>query len=542
MVFTSPNQKTLPTIPQRFADAHWNTADPEKYINVQWYSESYPYMALSADLDLFEDIIFRRLQFYGDSFPIVKKGESYSLLQDIIREWQNLEIALRFIATQLLSYSRVRLPLSWDWLLYPSQLRYPCWHKKHTAAIKCSRRSRDAILALTAAVSLGIILFERTSNVPSETSPCFTYIMSLRIYPTAWLECLARSFVGDFTSFRCRFGTIVDISTLHSPNLICELLNIGVPIWYHWGPVGITPTPIGWDIIDNYIPPTTNFNLITTYHQKPSNSYMKPLHSHAPSFLNRQLTDETFDMFMNREGRRHSKMLQVKDISATKSRESRFENASCQQFTSSELPWKSAVFAWLKTKFGQCIRTLVTGKELEWHRELYTPHQRQYNAFDDEWNLCSEFTEPEAHYNGHPLPNDDFDTLEDDKIHLLPRDDLIVPIKGGFHDVENSISTINIGAHAMPDTRQDINALDNIILRYVISEQLEGDDSHPNTLDLLSPECSINVLTEFGTLTDFCFTIPIQKLVTFTLQAQSLQNIHADVIKKSVRENIEHNG
>jgi len=125
---------------------------------------------------------FRRLQFFGDSFPIVKKGESYSLQQDIIREWQDLEIALRFIATKLLSHSRVRLPLSWDWLPYPSQLGYPCWHKKHTAAIKCSRRSRDAFLALAAAVSLGIILFERTSNVPSETSLWFTYINSLGIY------------------------------------------------------------------------------------------------------------------------------------------------------------------------------------------------------------------------------------------------------------------------------------------------------------------------------------------------------------------------
>ncbi|KIJ34484.1 hypothetical protein M422DRAFT_263452 [Sphaerobolus stellatus SS14] len=531
MVFTSPNQKTLPTIPQRFVDSHWNTADLKNTSTFNGIPNLILTIALSADLDLFEEIIFRRLQLYGDSFPIVKKGESYSLLQDIIQEWQNLEIALRFIATKLLSHSRVRLPLLWDWLPYPSQLGYPCWHKKHTVAIKCSRRSRDAFLALVAAVSLGIILFERTSNVPSETSPWFTYINSLGIYPTAWLECLTRSFVGDFTSFRCRFGAIVDISTLHSPDLIRELLNIGVPIWYHWGPVGITPTPIGWDIIDNYIPPTTNFNLITTYHQKPSNSYMKPLHSRTLSFLSHQLTDETFDMFMNLE-----------DISATKSREFCFENTSHQQFTSSELPWKSTVFAWLKTKFGQCIRTLVTGKELEWYWELYTPHQRQYNAFDDEWDLCSEFTEPEAHYNGHPLPNNDFDMLEDDKIHPLPRDDLIVPIKGGFHDVENSIGTINIGAHAMPDTRQDINALDNIIFRYVISEQLEGDNSHPNTLDLLSLECSINVLTEFGTLTDFCFTITIWKLVTLTLQAQSLQNLQADIIKKSVRENIEHNG
>ncbi|KIJ28728.1 hypothetical protein M422DRAFT_269937 [Sphaerobolus stellatus SS14] len=185
----------------------------------------------------------------------------------------------------------------------------------------------------------------------------------------------------------------------------------------------------------------------------------------------------------------------------------------------------------------------VNRKELEWHWELYTPYQRQYNTFGDEWDLCSEFAESEAHYNDDPLPDDDFDTLDNDKMHLLPRDDLIVPTKGGFfHDVENSIGTLKIRAHTMPDTRQDINVLDNIILRCVISKQLEGDDSHPNTLDLLSLEGSMNVLTEFGPLTDIGFTIPIRKLVTFTLQAQSLQNLHADVIQKSVRENMEHNG
>ncbi|KIJ30672.1 hypothetical protein M422DRAFT_267718 [Sphaerobolus stellatus SS14] len=83
----------------------------------------------------------------------------------------------------------------------------------------------------------------------------------------AWVEDLARSFVGDFDS--SRIGVIVEVSKLSTWEMVRELYRVGIPLWYCWGELESKLERCGIQFLDEMAPPTMSEVEIESYYTRP---------------------------------------------------------------------------------------------------------------------------------------------------------------------------------------------------------------------------------------------------------------------------------
>ncbi|KIJ27228.1 hypothetical protein M422DRAFT_271597 [Sphaerobolus stellatus SS14] len=313
--------------------------------------------------------------------------------KDVADSWRRLELALACIVKKLIKHSGVHLELDFNWLPLPSTRGYLHPHRFYEKAIKCIYRSRDAFLGLLATISLGAVLFERSTSVPDMSSPWINYLASHEGIDRVWVEDLARTFVGDFSNKISRLGTFIEVGKFSSFEVLRELLKVNVPIWFHWCKVGRAPPRTGWDIIDKHAPPTTVVDEIIRNYSRLRTSFAQSHHSHVPTTLSRQV-NETFTQFFDRQHSRHA-FIEKNEDEETKTRRlarERLAMAYLDEPNVSMIPGSGTkVYAWIKFISGSRIRTLLNGGELKWRWKMYTPAAKRYNSHDDEWDLCSEF-------------------------------------------------------------------------------------------------------------------------------------------------------
>ncbi|KIJ24138.1 hypothetical protein M422DRAFT_56528 [Sphaerobolus stellatus SS14] len=91
-----------------------------------------------------------------------------------------------------------------------------------------------------------------------------------------WVEELAATFVGDFSKENFRLGVFIDVKTFPCHELLCEMLQVHIPIWYAWCPVGCVPPHTHWTMIDDHTPASTDMATILTYYTKPTSFIAHP--------------------------------------------------------------------------------------------------------------------------------------------------------------------------------------------------------------------------------------------------------------------------
>ncbi|KIJ41679.1 hypothetical protein M422DRAFT_255292 [Sphaerobolus stellatus SS14] len=256
-------------------DDHWAHGDPGEYQYIGWFHEWHPQLALIPQFPQFEGVV--------------------------LNHWKSHY----FIAKKLLQNATVHQHIEASWLPLPSNYGYRNNHKRARWALKCAEQSRNAFLGLLATVTLGIVLFQRDTTFPSVTSPWIDYISRFEGVDRAWVEDLARSFVGDFSFATTRIGTIVNMKKLPTWEIIWAFLCIDVPIWYFWGELDSKPYRTKIRIFDNFAPPIMNQQEIDSYYTQPVSSAAQAHHALIPSYGSGQQTGEHWKVFFERDKERH---------------------------------------------------------------------------------------------------------------------------------------------------------------------------------------------------------------------------------------------
>ncbi|KIJ28234.1 hypothetical protein M422DRAFT_270464 [Sphaerobolus stellatus SS14] len=288
-------------VPPVKSSIYWENPDCKSLQDRQWFCAKHPQLALIPEYPTYEGPILQRLWLGHSSQWIVNIGGYWKLRTEIALSWRRLELSLVAIARKLLKHSEIHLSVDLNWLPLPSTRGYLHSHKSQEHAILCTYRSRSAFLGLCATISLGIILYERSTMVPNMGSPWIEYLAKFDGISHIWLEDLARTFVGNFSGQVSRNGTFIDVNEFTSFEMLRELLKVNVPVWIRWGKVGCIPSRTGWSIIDDHAPPTTSVEDILTYYPVPMSPLAHPRHSAIPSWVSRQLGFETWEDFFVRE-------------------------------------------------------------------------------------------------------------------------------------------------------------------------------------------------------------------------------------------------
>ncbi|KIJ34740.1 hypothetical protein M422DRAFT_263100 [Sphaerobolus stellatus SS14] len=417
------------------------------------------------------------------------------------------------MAQNLIKNSEIALDLDFRWLPLPCTRGYLRSHKYADYAIKCIERSRDAFLGLLATISLGILLFKRFTPKPDMSSPWIDYLCAHKGLDCAWVEDLARTFVGDFSPQILRQGTFIDVKQFSSFEILREFLKVNIPIWYCWGPTGNKLQPTHWAIIDIHMPPTTHFNEILTYYTKPISTYAHPCHSLVPHWSSQQLLNESWQEFFNRL---EIRLQLVRSIEDEASREARLNR---ERYTLLPFDPDSAhlfgikVFAWLKFKDGRRVRTQLNGGELRWRWEMYSATSRRYNSFDDEWDLCSEFDEDydnqaSSPHNGDSDNEASFKPVSFEEDFINTQEDYEIAL-GTFNEVLRSENDIYVP--------QDISII--CYNRYGLKQDPEGQDNSVQVdITKMPIGAALCVLTERGCLINHNLDRYFQAFVLYVLQ------------------------
>ncbi|KIJ26631.1 hypothetical protein M422DRAFT_272266 [Sphaerobolus stellatus SS14] len=300
-----------PVIPPQTDDDYWEQdGDPTQYLDTRWFQEPYPQLALIPDFPWFDGICLQRLSFTRHIGLVERVGTRWRLQKDIADSWLRLEVSLSFIAKKLLQKSSIALHLYSSWLPMPSTYGYRNIHSRARFAVRCAQKSQSAFLGLLATVSMGIMLYPRPleETIPDVCSPWVDYIAGFEGVDRAWVEDLARSFVGHFDT--SRIGAIVEVSKLSTWEMVRELYRVGIPLWYCWGELESKLERTGIQFLDEMAPPTMSEVEIESYYTRPRNSGAQPHHSRIPKYGSEQYEGEHWTNFFIREKERHCRILE----------------------------------------------------------------------------------------------------------------------------------------------------------------------------------------------------------------------------------------
>lgn len=420
-----PRNKTLPlTIPVK----------PE----LRWVPDKYPFLFLIPVYSGFYAPLFDRLNYKEKDLPIVPiRTGKYVLATNFITEWISLERNLKAILHAMADICTVPLPKYFEFWPFPQRYGYQTFHPSKEIIRTVAVRSRDAFLPLMAAITLFlIILNDRESKVPG-----FTWrdrVLSKTGIHHEWLSMLENSVVGDLRIPRC--GGIIDIRQCQYKGLIPLLASAQLDMYIFWGK---NPDPGDgrlkqWLVDRNLVPDHHQISYLSRLpvpHFQPSPSPPPPaLHMpsplllpassppHPPRHLPSPLrvpssspppvdpqTPSTTSVFppVERYGQQRpgetwqnffARRLEVNQRrlvhETARQRQSRLAK---EEVAAKNLPpgrKGSNVFRWEEVK-GFRIRRAVGYKFYNLWWTDYSRVQRKYDSFHDEWDVCTEFGDPE---------------------------------------------------------------------------------------------------------------------------------------------------
>ncbi|KZP13410.1 hypothetical protein FIBSPDRAFT_692578, partial [Athelia psychrophila] len=100
---------------------------------------------------------------------------------EIYEGWQDLEVALATITQEILQFSKVTLPLEWEWFPLPSKYNYQCGHLGVEKFKKSIMLARDAFMPLMAICSFAIAM---TQNFRDTNPPWVQRLLDIGVHPS----------------------------------------------------------------------------------------------------------------------------------------------------------------------------------------------------------------------------------------------------------------------------------------------------------------------------------------------------------------------
>ncbi|KAJ7437530.1 hypothetical protein FB451DRAFT_1305503 [Mycena latifolia] len=382
----------------------------------------------------FHGPLFSRLRLPSTGLPLVTaKGGGWRLAQDVVDSWKELENGLRRVRTAMEKVSRH----TGGSALFPYPLQYGydmTLHTRHTAN-NVAMRARNAFLPLMGTVAMMFSILDH--HFPPSWRD--TVIEYSGVHPQ-WLAELQISAIGDMKN--PRIGGIIDLTQTAGPEqlqkldgLLAMILGkLPVPLYFHWGNISFKPKTIPAPLKDrNFYPDADEIAYLLNLPGKVAFSLwhrwthgrMYSARTHAPYVPEPAVADINLSAKVDmprfpqpeknsgqRYGedvhaffaRRNERNEQLARMETEKTRQERLQRQAYAAQGTAPGKKGARVYIWEEEDTGFFIRRAINRGLAADMWDEFTPNQRLYDGFHNQWDLCSALAPEEPQGSNDNIP------------------------------------------------------------------------------------------------------------------------------------------
>ncbi|KAK7679194.1 hypothetical protein QCA50_017772 [Cerrena zonata] len=384
-----------------------------------WGQDNFWYLALLPRYpSLAHDPLFRPLGIPFHQLPIEQVGESdFRLQKSIANVWLQLEHCLIDSYNILKEHFLPSVPLRTRVPPYPHTTNFHLAHTSEDAARRAAHRTRRIFLAWLCLLSCAIA----SSHQHKPSSPPAWYkalTTSSTVFPSYWLDKVVSSpILTSFSPNLPRRGMVVNMLTEWGFWALYHIFETaGIPLWLcfpHGTEIKYSPAkyllPLGdmvrvakqkfelgevcEDSIDDvqYLPEApAAFPLPYNYNERDDDEWERRGSGQTSNDL--YDSQSLISQAMATDGRDALSVFFRKRKETIDARDARPEDVECMRSRGKTLLLTSKLFEWHALEsFPWFERRRVPGPDRHTVWNLYTPHQRLYDGFADEWDCVAQF-------------------------------------------------------------------------------------------------------------------------------------------------------
>ena len=380
--YTSTDQSPLPSPIPSLNELHPEPSI-ENFRSQLWSLNKHPYLAFIFHSPTFGPFMGRFAHFDPSILVFSSSRGSWHLPPTPAKDWKGFERSIRAVAEKLQLYFTTNnpdIPVIWETPAKPSL--YFTTHDSLEAATVAINRSIDGFIVYTAYVSFLIALcqctWSKTWSIWEKFSVEALFKKAdLNTHPE-WISSLLESGIGNFTTTRCRVGSIVNVDQCQWLNLVPYMIQCKVPIWLYWGSQPRLHRNFRLSWISHFYP-----------HDPPTSSPPLPVPAGFPPVKqgSGQRAGETWESFFERRSLRNA---ETRKTESTNDRIARLNRKRANKKHQEPGRKGPRVYYWEEID-GFRIRTLWTRGETASNFDSYKNSKRIYDAFSNTWDCCSEF-------------------------------------------------------------------------------------------------------------------------------------------------------
>lgn len=423
LVVVSPNTRVPP--PKELARPAKDSDILTQGHKIRMFEPNYPHLPFFRR-PIRHGPLFSPLNYTRDTIPIVYDRHRWKIRDDVRKQWTELDGFLSAVLHTIMQAIGM-IPLAVDLGPFPSSVPYAQEHLSERAARGCASKALRSFQHLFTTCSWAMAYFPPLD----EPETGWTRILLKAGFSPSMVQMLRDSPIGQFSSDSPRLGTVVNISNEHSIYQVERLVRAHVPVWILWGVCDIHgqrrfhPVPHGpgaryvnakcypsdQDLVEacrkvRGLPSNTQSQLSliipSDAHPDSLDTIKFPKVHHGSG----QRPGETWQNFFQRQDKRHEELTRTETPEERKGREAR-----AAKKTIPGAHGRTKVFIWDSEEVdGGSFRVRVPYNRFDGVRLMnnYSESQKRYNAFDNEWDVCTEF-DPEG-----VVPPDPFEHFDED--------------------------------------------------------------------------------------------------------------------------------
>ncbi|PPQ66511.1 hypothetical protein CVT24_007060 [Panaeolus cyanescens] len=309
--------------------------------------------------------------------------------------------------------------------------------------------------------------------------------LKLAGFQTSWVDGLNRSLICDFDSGISRIGTLVDLEEIKIGDpckFVARLKKFHIPVWYHWSPKyegdvhlsPLAPPPSHVQILLSATVPSPMPSTHLSTLASPASRGQSLLSETAPPPIPPADTSATsvadsqesnipkWKLWLQKKEERNRRLMSLETEDQRAARLQREQNP----------PTSSAkVFIWERDSAGQWNREIVGKKYRRDTLTDFTPAQKVYDSFANEWDCCTDLA-PGEEVTPIEEENDDVEDVYDPWTD--EGSDPVIAETPSAAQKEDSVSQSNLSDHdqfcaiqadASPILSGSLDAAEEYILR-----------------------------------------------------------------------------
>ena len=362
--------------------------------------------------------LFSCLNYKRDTIPLVQVNRVWKIRDDVREQWTKLNMFLTSVLQTLVTKIGL-LPLNVLLEPVPSSIPYANDHLEERAARRCAYKALRCFQHLFTMCSWAMGYFPPLDQ-PETGWSCL--LLDAGFSPTM-VQMLRDLPIGQFSPSPSRLGVVVPVSNHDAVITVPHMVKAHVPVWVWWGRCDMNArrnfstlkdNTAGSQYLNDHCYPSDSdlAEAIRKYSQKTAQppslmpAAAPPMDFPKPHNGSGQRLGETWQQFFVRQEQRHLRMLEHETLV------DRAKQEACA--AARRVPGRNSgarIFIWSVEVVNQQVfrlREPINRLDGVSMMENYTNTQMRYNAFDDEWDICTEFN-PE----GVPEPTWDDEPFEE---------------------------------------------------------------------------------------------------------------------------------